>query len=205
MSLTLRYMRLADVPEVAAIDRVSFDPPWSPRSYEYEITESTYSHMVVLERQAGERPSSNWRKLINNFGIIPDPGAVVVGYGGVWNIVDEAHISTIAVHPMYRGHGYGEIVLAGMIRRALTLKAGYIVLEVRVSNVVAQNLYRKYGFEVIGTKPNYYHSNNEDAYDMRLQLHDLAAYRARFEPRFHDLQVKRDFIDLYTDVRHPQG
>lgn len=85
-----------------------------------------------------DEPASNWKRRRNgNFGILPESEAVVVGYGGLWSIVDEAHVSTIATHPQFRGHGWGEVLLAGMIKRALTLGAAYI-LEVRVSNVVTQ-------------------------------------------------------------------
>mgnify|MGYP001248681242 FL=1 len=204
MSLTLRYMRLQDIPEVSAIDRMAFDPPWSPRSYQYEITESNYSHMVVLEKAAGSKPASNWRRIIGNFGILPESEAVIVGYGGLWNIVDEAHVSTIATHPQFRGNGWGEVLLAGMIRRALVLGAAYIVLEVRVSNVVAQNLYKKYGFETVGTKTNYYHNNNEDAYDMRLFFNNNpAAYRTTFDPRYEALKARHRITDQFSDVRPP--
>lgn len=204
MSLTLRYMRLSDIPEVSAIDRMAFDPPWSPRSYQYEVTESNYSHMVVLEKSNEvEKPKSNWRRIIGNFGMLPESDSVIVGYGGLWNIVDEAHISTIATHPQFRGRGWGELVLAGMIRRALSLNAAYIVLEVRVSNVVAQALYKKYDFETAGTKTNYYHSNNEDAYDMRLYFHNLDSYRATFEPRYEVLLARHHFTDQYSQVRPP--
>ncbi|MBK9746744.1 MAG: ribosomal protein S18-alanine N-acetyltransferase [Chloroflexi bacterium] len=147
------------------------------------------------------KPSSNWRRIIGNFGILPESNTVIVGYGGLWNIVDEAHVSTIATHPQFRGNGWGEVLLAAMIRRALTLGAAYIVLEVRVSNVVAQNLYKKYGFETVGTKTNYYHSNNEDAYDMRLNFTNPAAYRETFDPRFEALKARHHFADQYTDVR----
>jgi len=204
MSLTLRYMRLSDIPEVSAIDRMAFDPPWSPRSYQYEVTESNYSHMVVLEKTSDpDKPKSSWRRIIGSFGMLPESDSVIVGYGGLWNIVDEAHISTIATHPQFRGRGWGEVLLAGMIRRALSLNAAYLVLEVRVSNVVAQALYKKYGFEIVGTKANYYHSNNEDAYDMRLYFHNLDTYRATFEPRYEALLARHRFADQYTTVRPP--
>lgn len=202
MSLILRYMRLPDIPEVTVIDRMAFDTPWSPRSYQYEITESNYSHMVVLEKTPDSaKPTPKWRRLITGFAAPPESGTLIVGYGGLWNIVDEAHISTIATHPQFRGCGWGEVLLAGMIRRALALGAEYIVLEVRVGNNVAQNLYKKYGFEIAGTKPNYYHNNGEDAYDMRLYFGDSAAYRAAFEPRYEALKARHRFTDEYSDAR----
>ena len=199
--LTLRYMRLPDIPEVIAIDRVSFDPAWSARSYAYEVSESTYSHMVVLEQAEGEKPAQGWRRWVHNFGGNgTELGEPVVAYGGLWNIMDESHISTIATHPDYRGRGWGEIVLAGMIRRSITLRAAYIVLEVRVSNVVAQNLYRKYEFELAGVKQRYYHNNGEDAYDMRLDLQGNVGFHDRFEQRYETLFRKHRVTDLYSNT-----
>ncbi len=196
MSLLLRYMRLTDVPQVVAIDQMSFVPPWSARSYAYEIAESTYSHMVVLDQVEAVPNSSLWRRI---FGTQREPSHRVVAYGGLWNIVDEAHISTIASHPEMRGRGLGEIVLAGMIQKAITLFATYIVLEVRVSNVAAQNLYRKYDFVTVDVKKGYYHNNGEDAYDMRLDLCD-SGVRARFEHRLHELRARVPFEDQFTTV-----
>jgi ribosomal-protein-alanine N-acetyltransferase len=195
-SLTLRYMRPGDIGQVTAIDNVSFDPPWSARSYAYEINESSYSHMVTLERSGGAA-TSRWRRW---FGIeAGSSGAgLVVGYGGLWQIADESHISTIATHPGWRGRGYGEILLAGMIRRAYTLGAAYVVLEVRVSNQVAQALYRKYEFTIAGVKQNYYRNNHEDAYDMRFDL-TSADLRARFEERLAALRQRQPFTDSYSD------
>lgn len=206
MTLTLRYMQLADVPQVITIDKLSFDPPWSTRSYNYEITESTYSHMVTLEQEVAPRQPSGLRRLVQSISGA-QPAATtrqVVGYGGLWHIVDEAHISTIATHPDERGKGYGEVVLAGMVRRALTLNAGYIVLEVRVGNVTAQTLYKKWEFEIVDTKPRYYHNNGEDAYDMRLNLNDLAR-RERIHKRFAELAYEYDVTDHYTDTPPPHG
>jgi ribosomal-protein-alanine N-acetyltransferase len=200
--LVLRYMRPPDIDEVVAIDRVAFDLPWSDRSYHYEVTESTYSHMLTLEYTADKQPGGWWDRLMGRNGRSPHPR--VVGYGGLWRIADEAHISTIATHPGWRGRGWGEILLAGMIRRSITLGASYIVLEVRVSNRVAQNLYHKYEFENYGVKANYYRNNNEDAYDMRLDLEN-AGMRERFNRRFAELRVRHAFVDLYTDVDMPRS
>ena len=107
--------------------------------------------MVVLERRTALSASAHagWlnklRGRLNGAGAESARGGIL-GYGGIWNIADEAHISTIATHPTHRGNGYGEILLAGIVGKALQLGAGYIVLEVRVSNQVAQRLYEKYGF-----------------------------------------------------------
>jgi [ribosomal protein S18]-alanine N-acetyltransferase len=202
MTLTLRYMRLSDIAHVVNIDRLAFDLPWSARSYAYEISESTYSHMVVLEYTL-PRQVNGWRRWLQNLNGRHEVESHIVGYGGLWHILDEAHISTIATHPDWRGRGWGEILLAGMIKRALVLNAGYMVLEVRVSNSVAQNLYHKYGFEVVATKPNYYRNNNEDAYDMRLDLQN-SHLRLRFAKQFDELKATHKFIDTYTEAQSPQ-
>jgi [ribosomal protein S18]-alanine N-acetyltransferase len=201
-TLILRYMQIIDIPQVVAIDNVSFDPAWSARSYAYEIGESSYSHMVVLERIV-EQPMPRWKRIFKSLSGQREAHRHIVAYGGLWNIAGEGHISTIAAHPDWRGHGFGEIVLAGMIRRALTLDAEYVVLEVRVSNAVAQNLYQKYEFKTAAVKPRYYRNNNEDAYDMRLDLTDETII-ARFDQRFGHLKTRQPFTDLYTDVESPK-
>lgn len=202
MNLTLRYMTLQDVPQVVYIDRLAFDLPWSERSYAYEVSESTYSYMVVLEAETPVQAARGWRRWLPlNGRSMGRPR--IVGYGGLWHIMSEAHISTIAVHPDYRGRGWGEILLAAMVQRAVVLAAGFVALEVRVSNTKAQNLYHKYNFETIGTKSHYYRNNNEDAYDMRLPL--TAANRQRTGERFLALQTHHTFADLYTAHEPPRA
>ncbi|KXK14340.1 MAG: ribosomal-protein-alanine acetyltransferase [Chloroflexi bacterium OLB15] len=203
MSLTLRYMRNADIPEVMAIEQVSFNPPWTARSYSYEINESTYSHMVALEHSNGQSAPAGWKKLLGAIAAQPPANTKIVGYGGLWFISGEGHISTIASHPDMRGHGYGELVFAAMLHRSITLDADYMILEVRVSNVVAQNLYKKYGFRVEGVKPKYYQSNNEDAYDMRLQIRGVRDFVPRFNERYAELLDRHGVIDLYSTAEFP--
>lgn len=212
MSLILRYMRADDIREVSRIDQLCFEPPWSRDSYAFEIRESKISHMVVLEEHATLIPALPPKDdgLIQRLSgwIRPETrtsakSGSIVGYGGLWKIDGEAHVSTIATHPDHRGRGYGEILLAGMFRKALLLKAEYLVLEVRVSNAVAQNLYRKYGFSRYGRKRNYYRSNNEDAYDMRVSLD--SSVRKRFERHYDGLQHAQGFRDAYSLVGHPRA
>lgn len=203
--LTLRYMRGQDLNQVVAMDKASFDAPWSMRSYHFEVHESQCSFMAVLEVQA-QHPAQGFKRLVSQLRGIEQPTEVqktLVGYGGLWKIEDESHISTIASHPDYRGRGYGELVLCGMLLRAIALGAAYTVLEVRVSNHVAQRLYRKYGFEVVATKHNYYHNNNEDAYDMRLQL-DADADVRRIRAFYEAVQARTPFNDQYSFTSHPR-
>ncbi len=211
MSLILRYMRADDIREVSRIDRLCFEPPWSRDSYAFEIKESKISHMVVLEEQASPIPAlpptdDGWMRRLSGWMRQDSPAiaksSLIVGYGGLWKIDGEAHVSTIATHPEQRGRGYGEILLAGMFRKALRLKAEYLVLEVRVSNAVAQNLYRKYGFSRHGRKRNYYRSDKEDAYDMRVSLD--SSVRQHFGQLYQQLQQSRGFHDAYSVARHPR-
>src|SRR6185295_10351130 len=112
--------------------------------------------------------------------------SAIAGYGGFWLIEGESHVSTIAVHPTYRGRGLGEVLLAGMLSRSMLLKAEYSVLEVRVTNNSAINLYKKYEYEVVGERKNYYRDNNENAYLMHLAPLD-DSYAARMAQRLGKL------------------
>jgi ribosomal-protein-alanine N-acetyltransferase len=204
MTLSLRYMRLTDVSQVVAIDALSFDPPWSIRTYNFEVSESNYSHMLVVDRALPPKPVSRWRRLLNT----PPPlisNSEIVAYGGLWHIMDESHISTIASHPSVRGQGFGELALAAMIRRSITLRASFVVLEVRVSNVIAQKLYLKYGFKTVGVKRRYYHNDGEDAYEMHLNFEKDPTYAAQFAPRYEALVTKFEVEDTYTDSKPPRG
>lgn len=208
MPLTLRYMQTSDIRQVMAIDSLSFDPPWPANSYTFEINQSTVSHMVVLEyaHDRDNNTSSNhgcWKflnQIVNRKAVTNS--RTIVGYGGLWKIADEAHISTIAIHPDYRGKSYGEILLAGMFYKSLMLEAGYMVLEVRVSNIVAQTLYRKYNFTNFDIKENYYRSNKEDAYDMRVMFDDSVI--SNFHNLYQQLQAKQHFVDQYSQCSHPR-
>lgn len=212
MSLVLRYMRVGDIAQVIAIDRQCFDPPWSLDSYSFEITESRVSHMVVLEQRDGDSPQEparqdNWLARLGGRlrtgGQAVSTIGTILGYGGLWKIEAEAHVSTIATHPKWRGNGYGEILLAGMFGKALRLHADFIVLEVRVSNSIAQSLYRKYGFCRFGRKRNYYGSDKEDAWDMRVTL-DKAA-RRQFARQYDTLRLEHRFEDAYSRSVKPRG
>jgi ribosomal-protein-alanine N-acetyltransferase len=134
----LRYMQMGDINDVVKIDQASFDPAWTSASYEFEINRSPCSYMIVLEERQPIHEPNMWQIVSARLRQSEPMQRMIVGYGGLWKIQEESHISTVASHPDKRGFGYGEILLAGMIRRALFLGAEYMVLEVRVSNHVAQ-------------------------------------------------------------------
>jgi ribosomal-protein-alanine N-acetyltransferase len=103
-----------------------------------------------------------------------------VGYAGMWLMVDEAHITTIAVREAWRGRKLGELLLASLIEAAVDAGAARVTLEVRVSNEVAQGLYAKYGFHREGVRPRYYSDNNEDAFIMTTGSIQEEEYGRRF-------------------------
>ena len=197
---TLRYMRLDDIAQVVSVDALSFPSPWSPASYAFEIANNSTSHMIVLEMQRVRSPG--WRRVWQRLGGQFDP-PLITGYAGMWNISGEAHVSTIAVHPAWRGQGLGEALLNGLLTRAVTLKAEYSVLEVRVSNRSAQSLYHKYGYEIVGDRKGYYRDNNEDAYLMQIAALD-AVYIERLHLLVDTLRNRLAFVDRLaeTDTRH---
>ena len=173
-------MTLDDIPRVTVIDSLSFPLPWSTATYRYELLQNQNSHFFVAlaDPAATQPPPANgarsWLNPANWFkppaAPEPDPDRPVVGYSGFWYILDEAHVSTIAVHPDWRGRSVGEHLFVGMLEHALDLGAVTATLEVRVTNERAQNLYRKYFFEVVGRRRRYYRDNGEDALLMTAEL-----------------------------------
>lgn len=157
-------MRLADIPEVMAIERLSFPNPWPASAYRYELGQNERAHYFVA------RPLSAH----------PAGKGPVVGYGGFWLVAGEAHISTIAVQPDYRRAGLGELLLGEMIDRARSLGADLMTLEVRASNLIAQGLYRKYGFQEAGVRKGYYTDNREDALLMTIPVLRGEEFSRRF-------------------------
>ena len=177
LPVVIEPMRLEDIDAVLSIDRLSFPLPWSASSYRYELTQNSHSYFFVALASPGDAasPRGGWRArlsmLLKGASETPGEPRLVVGYAGFWYIVDEAHISTIAVHPDWRGQGAGEQLLTGLLERALDLHAVKATLEVRVTNTRAQNLYRKYAFEEVGRRRRYYRDNGEDALLMTAELH----------------------------------
>ena len=174
-------MRVSDIEEVTHIDHLSFPTPWSYNSYYNEIERNKAAYYFVLRlRDAphnADDHENGWRRLQRWLGVQPghERGSII-GYAGMWMMHDEAHISTIAIHPAWRGHGLGEYMLLAMLAEAEALKAAMVTLEVRVTNDRAQELYRKYHFEVVGRRRGYYSDNGEDALLMTTPSLNSAAY-----------------------------
>ncbi len=190
---TLRAMRNEDIPQVVAIDKLSFTLPWSEKTYAFEIENSRVSHLAVLEWDA---PLRIWQRLWQPLRRAPAQRPLV-GYVASWIIAGEVHISTIAVHPTHRGHGLGELLLAGMLLRAYHFGGQYSVLEVRESNLTARALYEKYGYRVVGRREGYYRDNQEDALLMQVAPLD-AAYRQLLERHLAALRARTPYTDRFT-------
>jgi len=133
-------MTLEDIDDVQEVERSSFPVPWPANAFRHELTQNRNARYVVA--RAGNR---------------------VAGYAGIWLMVDEAHITTFAVHPGFRRQRVGERLLQRLFEIAAVMNAEWLTLEVRASNLPAQRLYEKYGFRRAGVRRRYYSDNNEDA------------------------------------------
>lgn len=148
--LVFRLMKVEDIPHIMVIEREAFTMPWTEEAFRNELTHNHFAKYMVMELQDQ-----------------------IIGYAGLWAIVDEAHVTNIALLEVFRGRKWGERLLDELMKTASYLGMKSITLEVRVSNQIAQNLYRKKGFRSAGTRKGYYSDNREDALIMWA---DLPAY-----------------------------
>lgn len=145
--ILFRPMTLADLDQVEAIDQVSFPTPWPKQAFRYEVAQNPNALCWVAE-------TTEEQQII----------ATIV----VWLILDEAHIATLAVLPGFRRQGIAQQLLARVLLEGARSGATHAMLEVRISNQAAQNLYQKFGFEVVGRRKGYYQDTQEDAVLMTL-------------------------------------
>lgn len=183
-------MTLADVDQVMEIEQISFPSPWSRRAFRYEIAKNEHATMLVVRLAPSSR---GWLSRVQDRLNLSRPGTVL-GYAGFWLLVDDIHISTIAVQPQWRGRGLGELLMISVLDRGAELNARRATLEVRVSNLAAQGLYEKYGFAIATRRKRYYVDNNEDAYIMATLPFETAEFQANLGQRrsqlFARLQVE---------------
>lgn len=156
----VREMASGDLPRVLEIEKLCFGERWSLTAFQGELANKASTYFI-LEDDAGE----------------------TIGYAGYWLILEESHITTIAVEPGHQGTGLGELLLLTLIEHASTHGAKWITLEVRASNTVAQNLYAKYGFTSLGRRRGYYQDNGEDALIMWTENIEQPEYRTRLSER----------------------
>ncbi|QBD83743.1 ribosomal-protein-alanine N-acetyltransferase [Ktedonosporobacter rubrisoli] len=192
-------MTMSDVPRVIEIERLAYPSTWPPSAYRKELQDNRWAHYIVLRdkqiteersvvpQQEAEKPRKNRLfplSLLPSRPTITVPApelASIIGFAGLWLMVDEAHVTTIAMHPDYRRLGLGEFMLVSLIDIAYNIGAKWVTLEVRVSNYTAQNLYRKYGFREAGLRHRYYSDNQEDALIMWTDEINSPSYKQKFQ------------------------
>ena len=146
--IEISRMCAADADNMAAIDEICFAVPWSKQAFYDEAENELAIYFVARD------------------------GEKLVGYAGFWNVSGEGGITNVAVLPEYRRRGIASSLIGAMIREGKALSLDLLTLEVRRSNTAAQELYKKFGFEVIGERKQYYSDNREDALIMTLKLTD---------------------------------
>ena len=227
-------MTQEDVEEVGEVERACFTNPWPLSAYRRELRNAAQNYYIVLrddpqadldsldarshpapdadpgEREAALPLRSQPRRsrkpafwpLARLRG--PETPPPIIGFAGMWQLFDEAHVTTIGVDPAYRGHGLGELLFVALIDEAIRRNVAWLTLEVRVSNAPAQNLYQKYGFTVQGRRPRYYSDNNEDAYIMWSESLKDEGYRDRLAALRRHLIARLDGAEP-SPATHGQG
>jgi len=142
----VREMTQDDIARVHEIDASSFSAPWPAEAFAIEMQNPKARNFVITENDQ------------------------VVGYIVCWLVLDECHIATIAVDKANRGKGYAKDLLRKALQSSLAEGAAFAYLEVRASNYPAKELYRSFGFEIVGTRKKYYKDNNEDALLLTLEM-----------------------------------
>lgn len=133
-------MQVEDLDAVLEIEQASFLTPWSRFAFLSELIENERAIYLVAKLDGA-----------------------VCGYAGMWRVLDEGHITNLAVHPAQRGQGIGRMLLQSLCDLGRARGLNRMTLEVRVSNDVAKGLYQKMGFASAGVRPGYYQDNGEDA------------------------------------------
>lgn len=154
--IIVRHMKLEDIDQICEIEQQAFTTPWTKDAFYNEMVNNLFAFYIVLEA-----------------------GGLIVGYAGMWTVVDEAHVTNIAIREGYRGKGLGDRLLTEMKSAARALGMMRMTLEVRVSNEVAQSLYAKHDFKSVGIRKRYYTDNHEDAMIMWVELHEQPSHNRK--------------------------
>jgi ribosomal-protein-alanine N-acetyltransferase len=190
--LSLELMREADVNTVQEIEREIFATPWPRNAYYRELASRASAHYVILRHEGMDEVPSHFR--------LPDLDPTIVGYGGMWRMYDEAHVTTIGVRRDLQHNGYGRILFAGLVQASYDMGAKWITLEVRTTNDNAMRMYEGFGFKVIGRRKGYYTDNGEDAIVMWSDSIHSPRFRRAFETNLEriDADVRGLRRDLLT-------
>ena len=198
MTYTIRQMEKGDLAQISEIDQEAFPSQWPPPNYRQELQNRLAHYLVAIDdtrtaAEAGAKSSSKQSRLATWLAPLLKPlrsreespsrytRQYIVGFSGIWMMVDEAHITNIAVSQPYRRRGIGELLLIATIDLALELKASTMTLEVRASNIPAQKLYSKYGFVEMGIRQGYYLDNRENAIIMSTENITSASFQAHIQ------------------------
>ena len=189
--LAIELMHESDVATVQEIEREIFATPWPRNAYYRELASRSSAHYVVLRVDPVIEPPPLFRAA----GL----DATIIGYGGMWRMYDEAHVTTIGVRHDLQHQGYGRVVFAGLVQAAYDMGAKWITLEVRTTNENAMRMYEGFGFKVIGRRKGYYTDNGEDAIvmwsDSILSPRFRRAYESNLERIGAEIQgLRRDLI-----------
>jgi [ribosomal protein S18]-alanine N-acetyltransferase len=188
LACNIRLMNRGDIPQVNEIDREAFPTLWPPANYRREL-ENRLAHYIVAvdDKMVRETPggvTSWWQRIFrqrHNEKTPLVPEQYIYGFAGFWIMADEAHITNIAVRERHRREGIGQLMLISLIDLAAELKTHFVTLEVRASNIGAQNLYTKYGFVQVGVRRGYYTDNREDALLMTVADTATSDFQAMFQ------------------------
>lgn len=195
MAFSVRPMAQADVRQVAEIEKQAFPTLFPPTPFRRELAKRNASYLVASEdsvessRPALDTVQSDVRGRVASLARLagsllgggPEAEEAIVGFIGLWYMVDEAHVVSVGVGTDYRGCGIGELLLMSAIEQAVARRAAVVTLEVRPSNSTAIKLYGKYGFTEQGLRKAYYSDNREDALIMTTTPIQGYAYRERLD------------------------
>jgi len=194
-----------DIDEVARIERRSFTSPWPMAAYRRELRRTEQNTYLVLRTDPDSHPGEEERGGVRAhlpFGSLlrrDSAGAThrIAGFAGMWQLYDEAHVTTIAVDPRLRGRGFGEALFVALLAEATKRGTTWLSLEVRVSNRIAQRLYEKYELSTYSRRPGYYTNDGEDALVMWSRSLRDPAYVERLNTLRDQLQRKiGDAVDI---------
>jgi ribosomal-protein-alanine N-acetyltransferase len=179
--LVLELMREADISTVQEIEREIFATPWPRNAYYRELASRSSAHYVILRQEGNVEKPASFK------GSELDPS--IIGYGGMWRMYDEAHVTTIGVRRDLQHHGYGRALFAGLVQAAYDMGAKWVTLEVRTTNENAMKMYEAFGFKVIGRRKGYYTDNGEDAIVMWSDSIHSPRFRRAYEANLERIEA----------------
>jgi ribosomal-protein-alanine N-acetyltransferase len=193
--LALELMREADIATVQEIEREIFSTPWPKNAYYRELASRSSAHYVVLRQEGAVETPAGFRAA--------DLDPSILGYGGMWRMYDEAHVTTIGVRSDVQHHGFGRVLFAGLVQAAYDMGAKWVTLEVRTSNDNAMRMYEAFGFKVIGRRKGYYTDNGEDAIVMWSDSILSPRFRRAYESNLE--RIEADVRGLRKDLMTRDG